>query len=325
MLHVNSWWVMWILVPAVGFGVSCLTARLLIPLAPRIGYHDQPEKHKLHVAAMPLLGGIAVAAGVLACCLLYVSAGVLPPARVLLLVTAAVPAVLLGLVDDRFVMSPLPKLAGFLLISLLPGIVVTVFLYSSVYEGMLFSMLLFFFANSLNLLDNCDGLCATVGYCILLSAMNMFADPVLLAAAMCLAGFLVFNWPRARIFLGDTGSLLIGVLCVVAVFCPAGETRLLSWHLFPVMCVPLYDTFSVIIVRLAERRPVMRGGLDHMSHRLMHLGISNSAVNILLGCYTLAIGLAVLALRGKGSLIVLPVSLAGLWAVELLLHLKSRK
>jgi UDP-GlcNAc:undecaprenyl-phosphate GlcNAc-1-phosphate transferase len=316
---------MWICIPAAGFVVSCLASRLLIPLAPRIGYHDQPDKHKLHAAATPLLGGIAVAAGLCACCLMYAPAGVLSSSRLFILLAAAAPAILLGLVDDRFVMTPLPKLIGFLVVSIIPGIAVVVFMSGSIYEGMLFSALLFFFTNSLNLLDNCDGLCATVGYCILLSAMNIFADPFLLGAAMCLAGFLVFNWPRARIFLGDTGSLLIGVLCVIAVFCPAGGTRLLSWHLFPIMCVPLYDTFSVIVVRMAERRSVMQGGLDHMSHRLMRLGISNSLVNILLGGYTLAIGIIVMALGGKGILIVLPLSLAGLWAMELLLHHKKKK
>ena len=324
-MHVNSWWVIWIIIPAAGFGVSCLASRLLIPLAPRIGYHDQPGTHKLHAAATPLLGGIAVAAGLLVCCLFYMAAGIVASSRLFLLLTAAVPAIILGLVDDRFIMKPLPKLVGLLVISILPGIAVIIFLGSSLVEGVLFSVLLFFFTNSLNLLDNCDGLCATVGYCILLSATNIFTDPVLLGAAMCLAGFLVFNWPQARIFLGDTGSLLIGVLCVFAVFCPAADTKLITWRLVPLMCVPLYDTFSVIIVRLAERRPVMHGGLDHLSHRCMRSGISNAAVNILLGGYTLVSGMTVLVLGGKGIHVVLPLSLAGLLVIELLLHHTQKK
>jgi UDP-GlcNAc:undecaprenyl-phosphate GlcNAc-1-phosphate transferase len=320
---VNHWWILWLGIPAAGFSVACLAARILIFVAPRIGYHDHPAERKLHIEPMPLLGGLAVGIAVLVCGICYLALGTISPNRFILSACAALPAFLLGLADDRFVMTPIPKLTGFFLVSVLPGIIIPAFLGGTVIEGMLFSILIFFFTNSLNLLDNSDGLCATVGFCILLSTVFFHADPSLLAAALCIAGFLVFNWPPARIFLGDTGSLLIGVVCVIAVFCPAGSTPLISWNLLPLMCVPLYDTFSVIIIRLIEHRPIMQGGLDHMSHRLMRRGIRCAGLNIFLGGYTLLVGFIVMACSRNFMPGIIIAALAGLFAVEWLLH--SRK
>jgi len=313
---VNHWSFLWLIIPAAGFTTSYLVTRLLIFIAPHIGYHDHPAESKLHVTPMPLLGGLAVAAGVLLSGILYLTAGTISPNRFALVAIAAFPAFILGLADDRLVLSPIPKLIGFMLISMLPAICIPAFLGGTVFDALLFGILIFFFTNSLNLLDNSDGLCATVGVCILLSAMNFYCAPPLLAVAVCIAGFLVFNWPPARIFLGDTGSLLIGVLCVIAVFCPSDGTHLISWSLLPLLCVPLYDTFSVIIIRLVERRSVMQGGLDHMSHRLMRCGFKCSGLNILLGIYTLSVGFVIMICRGHAMPGILLMSLAGLWAIE---------
>ena len=316
----NYWWILWLILPAAGFVVSSLAARMLISIAPRIGFHDHPEERKLHETPMPLLGGLAVGTAILLCSVLYLLGSALSPNRFALGLVCALPAFLLGLIDDRLILTPKPKLAGFLLVSLLPGIAVPAFLDGTLLDGLLISSLIFFFTNSLNLLDNCDGHCATIGFCILLSAVSIYSDPLILASALCIAGFLVFNWPPARIFLGDTGSLLIGALCVIGVFCPSGGSALLSWNLLPLMCVPLYDTLSVIIIRLAERRSVMQGGLDHMSHRLMRRGISNPGLNILLGGYTLAVGFVVMLCDKNGMPAILAVSLAGLWCFEYMLQ-----
>jgi UDP-GlcNAc:undecaprenyl-phosphate GlcNAc-1-phosphate transferase len=143
--------------------------------------------------------------------------------------------------------------------------------------------------NALNLLDNMDGLAAGVGIVACVSLLLTVAADVptpeaqLLATLLgALAAFLVFNAHPASIFMGDTGSLLTGLVLAAASLVPGnsvGPPELLSVVAAPVMVlfIPIFDTTFVVIARILSGRRPVEGGRDHSSHRLVAMGLSEPA------------------------------------------------
>ena len=141
--------------------------------------------------------------------------------------------------------------------------------------------------NAFNLLDNMDGLCSgtalIAGACLLAgsTAHGIGPDDLYLASLLGAgAGFLVYNFHPASIFLGDTGSLFLGLnlatLTLIATPQGAGRSGLLSAVAVPllVLLIPIFDTTFVTAVRLLSGRRPSRGGRDHTSHRLVAIGLS---------------------------------------------------
>jgi UDP-GlcNAc:undecaprenyl-phosphate GlcNAc-1-phosphate transferase len=170
--------------------------------------------------------------------------------------------------------------------------------------------------NALNLLDNMDGLCAGIGFIAgssLLGAFLLSSGPgpettylVLLLGA--LAGFLVYNVHPASIFMGDSGSLFIGLnLAVLTLGSPDvshSRTNLISVLIGPVLVllVPILDTGLVTVSRILSGRSAAQGGRDHASHRLVALGFSErEAVALLWGMASLSGILAVSIYWAQGG------------------------
>jgi UDP-GlcNAc:undecaprenyl-phosphate GlcNAc-1-phosphate transferase len=170
--------------------------------------------------------------------------------------------------------------------------------------------------NAFNMLDNMDGLSASVGliasvlFCGAQFAVgSLFVPAVLLVVVGALAGFLVHNhWP-ARLFMGDAGSnflgFLLGTLTVVGTFTRVDQGGTFSPYgvLAPllVMAVPLYDMMSVIIIRLRERRSPFVGDRRHFSHRLVARGLTPPQAVWTIDLVTLAGGLGALLLHRLGE------------------------
>jgi UDP-GlcNAc:undecaprenyl-phosphate GlcNAc-1-phosphate transferase len=178
--------------------------------------------------------------------------------------------------------------------------------------------------HAFNLLDNMDGLAAGVaviaaGFLAWLLGPALGAAIVLLLVALCgaLIGFLYWNRPPARLFMGDCGSLFIGAVIAGASLVPVlTERTAFPWAsilVIAILVVPLFDTGFVLVLRRLAGRSATRGGTDHVSHRLVSLGFSvRSAVRIL---YLLGIvgGSTALALVTGGIEQMIPV--AALFAV----------
>jgi UDP-GlcNAc:undecaprenyl-phosphate GlcNAc-1-phosphate transferase len=198
-------------------------------------------------------------------------------------------------------------------------------------------------SNAFNLLDNMDGLCAGVAFVasfvLLLNAVSLgeFFVSLILAAFMgSLLGFLLFNFFHlggTRIFLGDCGSLFIG-------FTMASLTLLerylshASSTLFPVfmpalvLAVPLIDTFTVIVIRLREGRPIYVGDSRHLSHRLVTLGLSSRQAVLFIWLATLCLGLPAVTLAHattRRALLVLVQSLGIVALLLILLFVERRR
>ena len=207
------------------------------------------------------------------------------------LLVAAVMIFALGLVDDLVQLRPSTKLIGQLAaasVLLMSGI--GVWLTGFYIVDVMVSLFWFIgITNALNLLDNMDGLAGGVGAIAasfmgvnFLLAGDVGMAGVAFAFAGALAGFLVHNYPPARIFMGDSGSLFTGLVLAGLALSPApGLSRsLFAVVVVPaiVLAVPILDTTFVTVTRLLEGRPISEAGKDHTSHGLVALGISEERV-----------------------------------------------
>jgi UDP-GlcNAc:undecaprenyl-phosphate GlcNAc-1-phosphate transferase len=269
--------------PLPAFVVAAALAFALTPLIARLawatGYLDHPEARKLHTSATALLGGVGVFLAALAGWLATAPWRGGGEREAIALLAGAGVALAWGLFDDRFGMGVVPKLVGqfaaaaILLTSvtlpdlgLPPG--VTVVLAAVALVGLM---------NAVNFLDNMNGMVAGLAGIALLgfAAGSLFRGATGTAAAqLALAGacvgFLPWNFPNARIFLGDAGSLLLGYsLGASAVLAFAAAPP--GWgRLGPLIALayPAFDLLFVVVNRLREGRPVQQGGKDHSNHRL---------------------------------------------------------
>jgi UDP-GlcNAc:undecaprenyl-phosphate GlcNAc-1-phosphate transferase len=272
---------------------SFLAAFVATPLIGRVAYRtgfvDEPKPHKMHVQPMPLLGGLAIYIAL--CAALFqvdFSTELVPMAAV---AVGATLLMLVGLWDDRRGIAPRAKLLAQVAAAVLvaaAGVQVKI----TPWPVVNFAITLFWFVgitNAVNLMDNMDGLAAGTSavsalFFTILAAAAKQGLVASLAAAVTGAslGFLYYNIPPAMIFMGDTGSLLLGfLLAVIGVEYSPSNLPLGSTWMVPilVMGLPIFDTTLVTFSRLISRRPVSLGGTDHTSHRLARLGLGiNRAV-----------------------------------------------
>ena len=260
------------------------TTLALTPLTRRLaratGYVDHPDPRKAHANPTPLLGGVAIAlALVLAPILARVVGLSIVAAPPMGLVAGALIALALGLIDDKRPLGPCGKLigqiaAGACLIwwgTEVPALRQNPLLGSVALLGVLTLL------NAINFLDNMDGILGalipvTAGGFVALALIH--GAPVHLALAWGLigacAGFLVYNAPPARIFLGDAGSHLLGF--ALAALALQSLEKSLTWpHVASVLLILAYPLFDVIFVvwdRLLGGRPFYVGSIDHTTHRL---------------------------------------------------------
>jgi len=276
-------------------------------LARRLGLVSPPREDRWHRQPIPLLGGVAVMAGVVASFLAVVLTGEGARFGPLLLLALLMGAV--GLVDDvRPLGAPVKLVAQIVLAALL--VQLGFLLPLTAYPELNIFITLFWvvgITNAFNLLDNMDGLAA--GMAILAAGFRaafFWLDGDVPGAALtagfigATAGFLIRNLPPARIFMGDAGSLFLGFFLsgVCLVGASAYSRGIFAVLAFPVLLllIPIFDTTFVTLTRLLRGRPVALGGRDHTSHRLVMLGIGErQALGFLYGVSVLSGLLAILS------------------------------
>ncbi|HXH06223.1 MAG TPA: hypothetical protein VNI83_06500 [Vicinamibacterales bacterium] len=286
-------------------------------LAHRYGLVAPPRDDRWHRRPTPLLGGVAIFVA-------FGGVGLATGAFAAIwpLVGVAAYMFAVGLVDDLAGTRPATKLA----LQIAGGAALAAFGYRlELFDSLTIDLLLTVLwivgiTNAFNLLDNMDGLAAGIallsGLALLALALRDGAPSAPLLAAFCgaLAGFLVYNFNPASIFMGDSGSLFIGFLLAgVSLVRPAHpEPHLLSILAGPVLLllVPILDTAFVAICRTLAGRRISTGGRDHTSHRLVALGLSERRAVLML--YVIAAG---------GGLIAVAMPYAGAAAVTVALTL----
>lgn len=285
------------------FGISLAAALLFTPLARRfafrVGLHDEPSSRKAHPEPIALLGGVAIyGAAAIAGFLAVPGAseqlkGIFLGGLVILFV---------GLQDDLGGMDPWVKLVG----QATAGLVLVGFGLKGnlsgipVLDAAVTVAWIVVVVNAINLSDNMDGLAGGITAAASLSyfAIAISWDQYLVAViALVLAGgvigFLVFNFPPARIFMGDAGSHILGFLLAVMGLNLRFPTRpRLATLLVPVIVlgVPLTDMTMVAISRRRRGVPASTGGTDHTSHRLVVRGMTRRMAVVTLWMCGLACG-----------------------------------
>jgi len=268
------------------FALALVLSLLLTPLGVRLawvsGYLDHPEARKLHTSATALLGGTVVFFSALVAWLISLGGTSAPARDVLCVLGGAAVILVVGLWDDRFGLSVHVKMVGQLSASALmlaSGLVPDLGM-GPVANVAVTLMAMVALMNAVNFLDNMNGMVAglaaiaLVGFAwgsITRGAFGVATAQLALAGAC--AGFLRYNFPRARIFLGDAGSLFLGYsLGASAVMAYVGLPR--GWGLagpFLALAYPMFDIIFVVVNRLREGRPVSQGGKDHSNHRLARI------------------------------------------------------
>jgi UDP-GlcNAc:undecaprenyl-phosphate GlcNAc-1-phosphate transferase len=219
--------------------------------------------------------------------------------KILGIFTASTIGFLLGLADDAYNTNPLVKFMGQVacgIVLIATGLVIPI----SPKEGvnMVFTMLwVVGLMNSLNMLDNMDGITASVSVSALLGALAfVFAGSgveafrfMLYGVLAALVGFLWYNWHPSRMYMGDTGSMFLGVFLAAVAILLFWDNRVdnaewlqLRQFLIPLMMfvMPITDTITVFVRRLARRQSPFVGGKDHTTHQLAFLGLPDWGVGV---------------------------------------------
>jgi UDP-GlcNAc:undecaprenyl-phosphate GlcNAc-1-phosphate transferase len=294
---------------------SLLTIGLLLraPISRR--FVAAPSADRWHRHDTPLIGGVGIFAGLLAGVGLAVATGAVDATHELLgIVGGCTILFVAGLLDDLFRLPPLAKLGaqGAAAALLLASGVRVEIVGNHVAATVIGVAWIVGMTNAFNLLDNMDGLAATLAAiaCAFFAIDAYTVHPshliALVSLGVCFAcmGFLPYNLRLRRpaaVFMGDSGSQVLGfalaALGLASSWTVAGST--VATLLLPllVLAVPILDTTLVTIVRLLEGRPVTRGGRDHTSHRLVYQGLSDKRAVVLLGVVSAALGLTSLAYK----------------------------
>ena len=303
---------------------------LIMRLARRLKIVDQPDGHrKLHVSAMPLGGGTAIWIGFL---LTLFAGGVygyasgidlFPHSRFLAaLILAASTICIVGLTDDRFELRGRHKLLGQILaVSILvaAGFVIenVNVLGWHIQLGLLALPFTYFWMlgaiNALNLIDGMDGLASTVGIVLsaamaIMAALSGHASESLLAVIMlgCLAGFLPFNFPPARIYLGDAGSMLIGLILGALAIRGSlkGPATVALAAPMAIWAILIFDVGMAVLRRKLTGQSLYTSDRGHLHHCLLRKGYGNKkALAWIGGLCALTAGGALVGVYQKSELL----------------------
>ena len=288
---------------------------------------DDPGHRKIHSSPVPLAGGFAVLTGVLlplavGAVLLKLgivnlsSAGLIVhglnrrAVELAVIAFGAVAITILGWLDDKHELAALPKFIGQFLIALLVAAAckrITLFVHSEIFSYIITVLWLLTIMNAFNFMDNMNGLCAGLGaigawkFAVYAGAEGEYLVALIaLLTSGALLGFLPYNFPNARAFLGDAGSHLTGYLLAVLAILPHFYTKqnphplAVLTPLF-VLAVPLLDLAQVCFFRTLNGKPFWLGDTNHLSHRLVRAGCSRTSAVLILWLIATVLGLVAFA------------------------------
>lgn len=292
------------------FALSWLLTHVMRGVAKRFDILDHPVGRKAHSQPTPLLGGVAIFASFYTVLLAHIAIltliepygpdwlgtkffallgedGGIKLTGILL---AGALIFMLGVIDDLHVLSPWRKLLGQIVIACILtafGLRIQLFIFNDPFSSTLVTVFwMVLIINSMNLLDNMDGLsggvsviaAATFFLCVQPFEAYFMARVLLVIFAGAVAGFLYYNLPPASIFMGDCGAMFngffLGTIAVVGTYHIEGESsRVAVFAPAMALSVPLFDTLSVMYIRWRNGDSIMLGDKRHFSHRLVDVGM----------------------------------------------------
>lgn len=318
-------------------------------------YDDLGHFRKEHDHGIPRLGGVAIFVGFTITSLLFCMTDKSLPINYLL--TACIILFAMGIKDDlsgvnsntkfiiQFVVCAILVMLGNIRLSSMYGVF-------GIYElpyflsAILSILIIMLIVNAFNLIDGIDGLAATTGiiangaFAILFIYIRQYElAAVSFAMAGSILGFLRFNLTPAKIFMGDTGSLLIGLISAVMAL-KFIQVNMLTANKLPgiyeapaltvaILIGPIFDTIRVFVVRIASGLSPFAADRNHIHHRMLKLGLTHLQTTLILTAANVATILMVLVLKEYGNtvliLIIIGMSLVFNWVITFLLRSKQRE
>lgn len=282
------------------------------------------KAHRLHISR---LGGIAIFCSFSITTLMF--AAMVDYKQANFLLTSCIILFTLGLKDDLYGVSPSTKF----LLQLVVAIILVIageFRLTSFYgvfflwdvhwlAGGIFSIVVIIFINNaFNLIDGVDGLAGTLGaiatfsFGLMLAIGNAYPYAFIAFAMFgAISGFLVFNYAPAKIFMGDTGALIIGLVCVVLAIKfielnKIGTTVNPNFFSAPaiavaVLLVPIFDSLRVFFIRILHRESPFKGDRNHIHHRLQRLGLTATQIVSILSVFNILMILLAWSFQSLGN------------------------
>lgn len=310
----------------VSFLFGVVATWLSISFARRHGLVSYPNPIVAqHTSAVAYLGGVGIFTGAAATIILFLALkhlGFKPPLRLALpsthYVIGALLFLTLGLIDDLKVLKPAPKFALQVLVT---AIVIHSGLIGS-FTGIRFldtilsGLFVLTIINAMNFTDVCDGLAGGLAVIMMLffAHINAAHFPLTLIFVGACCGFLIFNLPPAKVFLGDAGSFLLGfILCAEALSTISQRPLRSSLPVILLaLCVPLFELVFITMMRIEKGLPWWKGSPDHFSLRLQARGLSRLETDFIAWGAAALFCVAALTLRGRspgGQLIIMCAAL----------------
>ena len=316
-------------------------------------FDDPVESRKVHKQVVPNFGGIALFFAFLFTCTLFIPAASVPQANTIL--AAGLILFLTGLKDDILVLGPLVKfmaqmlsaliltIAGAFRIDNLQGVL-------GIYEipealSLIISVLFIVgVVNAFNLIDGIDGLAGTIGSITMFMFALLFyetAEPgwtlLALSLAGALLGFLYYNITPARIFMGDSGSLFVGLIAAVFSIKFLNSEHVTDWAaatlavnskislVAAILVIPLFDTLRVFTLRIMKGTSPFAADNNHLHHRLLSLGLNHVQATSILSGFTILFIMLAWSLQELGNnLILLILIITALISNEILALVAGR-
>ncbi len=343
-----------------GFITAFTLTYTIIPVIIRVArerrIYDRPNERSSHIEPTPSLGGIGIFAGTICALVLWTP---LETFGVLQYILAAFVLIfLIGVMDDLLPLSPTKKFSGQLLVAIILAYKANVNITSfyglfGIYDlpeltsFALSIVVIIAIINSFNLIDGIDGLAGSIGLlaCVIWGSWFLAAGSAGLAVvAFSLAGaivaFMKYNFSPAKIFMGDTGSMLIGTVCaILAISFIEMNHRLTDRPPYildaapaiavGILILPLYDTVRVFVQRVLKGNSPFSPDKTHIHHLLLDLGMSHMKATAVLLTVNLIFIIGTIVFNSFGTAILLGVELALMFiltfAVQKILHKRERK
>lgn len=349
-------------IAAQAFVVAWVCVRLARRWGPALGFVDRPGGRKIHACPTPRCGGIGIFAAFAATLAIDLIVAHIPEAtpwapaalrpylgnigfvshKLWALFSGATLMFLTGLADDRFDLRPGLKLVLQILAAVplvTAGVTIKAFLPYPWLPEILTVFWIVVVTNAFNFLDNMNGLSAGVAaiaalnfYLVSRAGEEYFMMAIFAALFGAVLGFLCYNFPRASVFMGDSGSLFLGYLtagasAMVTYYRAGVPTQLPVVAPLVVLGVPLFDTASVLYLRWRAGAPLMQGDRNHFSHRLVALGFSPTQAVLFIWLVAGCVGLTGVLLRWlpwPGAILAL-VQVIGFFLIIYLLERTAQK
>ena len=315
-----------LLTSSVSFIISFLAIPVVLQIAEQKKLFDVPDERKVHTLPVASLGGVGIFGGFLLASLLSIQGYINPEFQYFF--AAAIVIFFLGLKDDLMVLSATKKFIGQMIAASilihLGGIRLEsmhgLFGFETLPEA--FSLALSYLTiivviNSFNLIDGVDGLAGTLGTLTMLAFGTYFfaiGQDAYALMAFALAGsliaFLIFNHSPAKIFMGDSGSLMIGLVNSIMVikFISVADSQDVAVPVqsavavgFAILIVPLLDTLRVFSVRIFNGQSPFTPDRNHVHHLLLDRGLSHTAVTVILTTVNIMFILFAFFAKGMGT------------------------